>query len=159
MAYTIILAGSTREASKYAKLAGLPKGRWRFASQAASIRGLRVAEIHELPSFARRPDRHAINGELRYTKGERIQVEMPEEPVVDQGDGMGEQLTIDDAIAEAYAEEQHGSETGTPEPVQEAAPAPAPVVESPAAERKKRKPAPQAKAKKPELTVDNFLDA
>lgn len=75
--YVIVLAGSTREGRRYAKLAGLPKGRHRVVFSAKQIRHLRHAEIHELPSFKRRPDRHGINAALRYTKGERKLVEMP----------------------------------------------------------------------------------
>lgn len=75
--YVIVLAGNTREGRRYAKLAGLPKGRHRVVFSAKQIRRLRYAEIHELPSFKRRPDRHGINAALRYTKGERKLVEMP----------------------------------------------------------------------------------
>lgn len=77
--YVIVLAGSTREGRRYAKLAALPKGRHRVVFSAKQIRRLRHAEIHELPSFRRRPDRHGINAALRYTRGERLMVEMPTE--------------------------------------------------------------------------------
>lgn len=76
--YVIVLAGNSREGRRYAKLAGLPKGRHRVVYSAKQVRNLRHAEVHELPSFARRPDRHGINAALRYTRGERIQVEMPD---------------------------------------------------------------------------------
>lgn len=79
--YIIVLAGNTREGRRYAKLAGLPRGRHRVVFSAKQIRHLRSAEIHELPSFSRRLDRHGINAALRYTRGERKLVEMPDEDV------------------------------------------------------------------------------
>lgn len=99
--YIIVLAGSSQEASKYVRRAGLPRGRWRIAASAASIRGIRAAHIHALPSFHHRRDGHSILAELRYAKCEWFDVEMPgrvDAPPVDQGDGMGEQLTIEDAL-------------------------------------------------------------
>lgn len=101
MSYTIVLAENHNEANRYAKRAKLRKGQWRFPVSASALRGLRVAEIHELPSFAGRRDRHAILAELRYSRGKHIQVEMPgklAEPAVDQGDGFGQQLSIDDVL-------------------------------------------------------------
>lgn len=147
MTYVIVLAERVHEANLYAKRAGLPRGRFRFPTSAASIRGLRVAEIHELPSFSRRRDKHAIDAALRFARGERKMVEMPpklEEPPVDQGDGMGEQLTIDDLsgdtgngdnmIAEGGpVPSENGEETRAAEPSEDPAPAP---------KKRKRKPAP-----------------
>lgn len=107
--FVVVLCENAREGNTYARRAGLQRGRYRVVASASSIRGLRVAHVHELPGFAKRRDRHAINAELRWTKGERIQVEMPpaiEAPPVDQGDGMGEQLTIEDAIAETPADQK-----------------------------------------------------
>lgn len=79
MSYVIVLADRIHEANRYAKQVKLPKGRWRFPSSAGAIRGLKVAEIHELPSFAIRRDRFAIDAQLRYTRGERKLVfERPE---------------------------------------------------------------------------------
>lgn len=66
--YVVILAGTTLEAMRYANAAKLKRGRYRYALRAATIRGLRVAEVHILPGFARRLDRHAILAELRYAK-------------------------------------------------------------------------------------------
>lgn len=102
--YVVILAGTVQEGRTYARRKGLVLSRCRVVANASSVRGLRSAEIHELPSFSKRLDRHSINAQLRYVKGNgRILVEMPppiEAPPVDQGDGMGEQLTIDDALGE-----------------------------------------------------------
>jgi hypothetical protein len=86
--YVIVLAGNTREGRRYAKLAGLPKGGHRVVFSAKQIRRLRSAEIHELPSFRRRPDRHGINAALRYTRGERKLVEMPTEQMSPYGDNV-----------------------------------------------------------------------
>lgn len=75
--YVIVLAGNSREGHQYAKRAGLPKGRHRVVYSAKQVRRLRSAEIHILPSFKRRPDRHGILAALRYTRGERFDVTMP----------------------------------------------------------------------------------
>lgn len=102
--YVVVLAGSVQEGRTYARRKGLVLSRCRIVANASSVRGLRQAEIHELPSFNTRLDRHAINAQLRFVRGgERILVEMPspaEAAPVDQGDGMGQQLTIDDALGE-----------------------------------------------------------
>lgn len=82
--YVIVLAGNTREGHRYAKRMGLPRGRHRVVFSAKQIRHLRYAEIHELPSFKRRPDRHSINAALRYAKGERKLVQMPPDPEADK---------------------------------------------------------------------------
>lgn len=116
--YIIVLAGNTREGRRYAKLAGLPKGRHRVVYSAKQIRHLRSAEVHELPSFKRRPDRHAINAALRYTRGERRSVEMPADVVTDpRGPLTARQLEVAyrfnalrgiaalDAVAEEYKTE------------------------------------------------------
>jgi hypothetical protein len=99
--YVIVLAKNSQEGAVYVRRAKLPRGRWRIAASAGSIRGLRKAQVHVLPSFNDRPDRHSILAELRYAKCDFIDVEMPARPVYpakDQGDGMGEQLTIDDVL-------------------------------------------------------------
>lgn len=112
--YVVILANTPTEASAYAASKGLRPAQYRYAARASSVKGLRVAEVHELPSFAHRFDKHAINAALRYTRGERIVVSAEgwthspgrihapgvavEKPPVDQGDGMGEQLDIFDAL-------------------------------------------------------------
>lgn len=78
--YVIVLAENHREANAYAQSAQLPRGRWRFAVRASSIRGLRVAEIHELPGFSKRRDQHAINAELRFARCERTIVDAVDIP-------------------------------------------------------------------------------
>lgn len=72
--YRIILANTHTEAMEYARAKGFPRGSFRYATRAATIKGLRAAEIHELPSFALRMDKHAINAALRFARVERIQV-------------------------------------------------------------------------------------
>lgn len=63
--YVVILAENSKEASRHAVDQGLKVGKYRYAVRAQSIAGLKVAVIHELPGFARRRDKHAINAELR----------------------------------------------------------------------------------------------
>lgn len=102
--YVLVFAENIAEANTYAKRAGLPRGRYRAVGHAASIRRIQVADVHELPSFERRRDKHAIRAEIRHGRDIRyFKVEMPpkpEEPAVDQGDGMGQQLTIEQILAE-----------------------------------------------------------
>lgn len=102
--YVLVLAQTSHEGAKYVRRANLPRGRWRVVAKASSIRGIRRAEVHCLPGFHKRPDKHAILGELRYAQCEWRDVEMPgpgEAAPVDQGDGMGQQLTIEQVIADA----------------------------------------------------------
>lgn len=65
---TLILAKSPREAQSYAKLVGLRPFTYRFVTRAAAIRGIRNAEVHILPSFILRIDRHGILATLRNAK-------------------------------------------------------------------------------------------
>lgn len=99
--YVLVLAQTSHEGSKYVRRAKLPRGRWRIVARASSIQGIRKAEVHCLPGFHKRPDKHSILGVLRYAQCEWKDVEMPPREVpdaVDQGDGMGEQLTIEEAL-------------------------------------------------------------
>lgn len=100
--YILVLAKNTNEGARYIRAAKLPRGRWRNVASASSIRGIRFATIHKLPSFDQRPDRHAILAELRHAKCTFIDVEMPivETPAIDQGDGMGQQLSFDDLVTQ-----------------------------------------------------------
>lgn len=68
MAQTLILAKSILEANRYAKAAGLDRFTYRAVRSAGSIRGVRHAEVHILPSFLDRLDRHSILGALRWAK-------------------------------------------------------------------------------------------
>lgn len=76
--YIVILANTPSEAAQYAREKGLRNTEYRFAARAGSIKGLRMAEIHELPSFSRRADKHAINAALRFNKAKRIVVSFEE---------------------------------------------------------------------------------
>lgn len=67
--YTLILAASPTEAMRYAAEQGMPNRTARPVVSAAAINGLRVSTVIELPSYARRPDRFAIEAVLR--KAER----------------------------------------------------------------------------------------
>lgn len=140
--YVIILAKTPQEGSTYAKRARLPKGGYRVATRASAIKGLRVAEIHELPSFRLRVDRHAIDAALRYTRGKRLQVEMPEVDLrIHDIDEAQEAAYLEYAdrnaaaraaeAAEAFVnaltvdkEAARGEEAGATEPSEDAAPAP-----------------------------------
>lgn len=107
--YVLILAGDIHEGNQYAKRVGLPRFAYRAVSSAGSIKGIRSADVHILPSFHGRRDRFAILSQFRWAPDIRkFDVEMPEapeEPAIDQGDGMGQQLTIDDAIESAAVDE------------------------------------------------------
>ena len=65
---TLILAKSITEANSYAKLAGLQRFTYRSVRSAGAIRGVRDAEVHILPSFTVRLDRHAILAALTWAK-------------------------------------------------------------------------------------------
>lgn len=107
--YIIILAGSKAEGYRYARRSGIPARQCRIPLYAKQIVGLRVADIHVLPSFKEAPHRHSLLAALRQVRGHGvdlkfIDVEMPEPleaPPVDQGDGFGEQLTIDQLVDQA----------------------------------------------------------
>jgi len=64
----LILAKSPIEASRYAKLVDLPRFTYRYVARAGTIRGVRSAEVHVLPSFLNRLDRHGILAALRLAK-------------------------------------------------------------------------------------------
>ena len=68
MKYTVILANTMRQAMEHAKQEKLPKGRFRYAAHPSSIHGLRTANVHVLPEFGKRRDKHAILAKLRYAK-------------------------------------------------------------------------------------------
>lgn len=110
MQYIVILAGGHNEAMVYAQSRGLKVGTYRYATRAATIRGLRNAVIHELPSFKNRIDRHSIEAALRYAQHlERIQIEDWEWPVVPRPSDLpapehltsrvGEQMDLMDELA------------------------------------------------------------
>lgn len=108
--YVLVLARNSHQGATYAKRARLTRGRYRVVASASSIQGLRRAHVHILPDFDKRPDRHAILSVLRHAHCEFFTVDMParlDSPPTDQGDGMGEQLTIEDAIESANLIEQH----------------------------------------------------
>lgn len=79
---TLILAGSFREASIYARARGLRF--YRFASSAAAVENFSAQRVVELPGFARRADRHALIAVAnRVTRrgGEWVKDEYIPEPV------------------------------------------------------------------------------
>jgi hypothetical protein len=110
--YILILAKNAKQAVTYAKRAGLPNFSYRCVASAGSVTGITSADVHILPEFHTRPDRHRIFAALRYSRDiDYYDVEMPdllEAPAVDQGDGMGEQLSIDDVLEE----DQHMARLG-----------------------------------------------
>lgn len=79
---TLILAGSFREASVYARARGLRH--YRYAASATAVENFHAQRIVELPGFARRADRHALNGIAARLAGrgvERLRDEYVPEPV------------------------------------------------------------------------------
>jgi hypothetical protein len=62
---TLILARNPREAGSYAASMGIPRQHFRAVQKAAAIRGIRNAEVHLLPGFLERRDRHGIMQALR----------------------------------------------------------------------------------------------
>lgn len=77
--YVIVLAANPQESHRYARRAGIPARNYRAPASAASVRGIQSADVHRLPSFATRRDRHAIMAELRYARDiTYIDVEMPQ---------------------------------------------------------------------------------
>lgn len=69
MQQTIILSKSNRESGNYAKAVGIDRFTYRHGRNAAQIRATRRAEVHILPSFLTRMDRHAILASLAWAKG------------------------------------------------------------------------------------------
>lgn len=68
MTQILILASSTTEANRYAKLVELPRFSYRYVARAGTIHGnLRRAEVHVLPSFLERRDRHRVLSALQWT--------------------------------------------------------------------------------------------
>ena len=66
--YRVILCNDYREGHAYAVSQGFRHGNFRVASRAGTIKGLRVAEVHQLPSFEHRRDKHSILAALRYAR-------------------------------------------------------------------------------------------
>lgn len=104
--FVVILAKSKAEGYRYAKRADIPARYHRIPTRASQVVGVRAADIHILPSFQTAPQRHSILRGLAQARGHGVDlvymdVEMPpkpEVPVADQGDGMGQQLTIDEML-------------------------------------------------------------
>jgi hypothetical protein len=104
--FVLVLAKSAQQAATYARRCGFTAGRYRAVASASSIRGIQVADAHILPEFYDRRDSHAILSEIRWARDvPKMHVAMPpaaEAPAKDQGDGMGEQLSIDDLEPVGY---------------------------------------------------------
>lgn len=64
----LVLSGSNRETQAYAKHLGVRPTAVQHAFGANNVRGVTLSEIHELPSFSSRRDRHAILAALRYLR-------------------------------------------------------------------------------------------
>lgn len=134
MPQTLVLARSITEANRYAKAVGLPRFSYRAVRNAGAIRGVRHAEVHLLSTFLDRLDRHAIMAALRHARTlEVFYVDVHDFPdllpgrapdgeavlstyVEDQGDGMGPQITIEEAIAETEALAQQLKDAGVDHP-------------------------------------------
>lgn len=70
----LILGRSIRHANAYARVAGLERG-YRPVVSAGQVRNTRNAELHILPSFLTRPDRHSILAALRHSRLEVFYVD------------------------------------------------------------------------------------
>lgn len=111
MPQTLILAKNISEANAYARFIGLPRFSYRAVRDAGAIRGIRNARVIRLSSFAKRPDRHAINAALRHAKTLQVEdVDLAE--LREQGFGVAKTRDTfvdlrppmsDDVLAEAYA--------------------------------------------------------
>jgi hypothetical protein len=60
VAQIIILTGTVQEAARYTRETDLPRGRFIAPMSASQIDGVVPSEVHVLPGFRRRRDRHAI---------------------------------------------------------------------------------------------------
>jgi hypothetical protein len=98
--HILVVAKDSREGRKYVKRADLPNFTYRIVRAAASIQGIQSVDVHLVDGFEQRPDAGSILAQLRWGRDiVYYSVAMPEAleaPATDQGDGMGEQLTIDD---------------------------------------------------------------
>lgn len=159
--YVVVLANNTREAMRYAAAAKLPRGSFRYAAKASTIRRLRVAEVHILPEFHKRLDRHAILAELRYAKATYVEISAEQYRQLTEAYPLERAATIAArylAISNALDTEEEapsGEEARAPEPSED--PAPAEKVESPAVKRKTRAPKPPAAAKPVVADTDGFF--
>ena len=94
--HILILAKNARQGAQYAKRADLPNFTYRVVRQAASITGIQSVDVHMIDGWEKRSDSGAILAKLRWARDiEYFSVSMPPEPVIDAGDGMGEQLALD----------------------------------------------------------------
>lgn len=65
---TLILARNPREAGSYAASMGIARQHFRAVQKAEGIRSVRNAEVHLLPGFLERRDRHGILQALRASR-------------------------------------------------------------------------------------------
>lgn len=99
--YVLVLSGSIGEGNTYAKRVGLERFSYRAIGARKQVQNIQVADVHILPSFHKRPDKHAILGELRWGRDIVYKdVEMPPAPPREGDDRYGEQLTIDEILSE-----------------------------------------------------------
>lgn len=114
---TLILASSIREASEYAQLAGLTKFTWRYAFNGEHVRGTKADHVIELPGFATKPDRWAIETHVKVIlRNSGVVREMVSADVIDelksatvsapesQWRGVGEQLALFDDLGASKPE-------------------------------------------------------
>lgn len=107
---TLILAKSITEANDYARLAGLERFSYRAVRSAGAIKGVRNAEVHVLPTFTERLDRHAILAALQWARTLEVFYVDPEDlktPLTE------EELEAARLAAEAAEAERRAQETGT----------------------------------------------
>lgn len=120
---TLILAGSFREASDYARARGLRH--YRFASSAAAVEHFQAQAVVELPGYARRADKHALNAianravrrGAKWTKDEHVLPPAPE-PTMTEKARLADYKFGDVPVTEAFTElEQAASRRISAEPV------------------------------------------
>lgn len=115
--HILVLAQTPSEAHTYARRANLPNFTYRAVSSAGQIRNVQVVDVHVLPNFEKRRDRHAIRAALRHGRDIRwYDVEMP--PPAPRPDGLfppGEQLDllnlVDEQAADLAARDRAGELT------------------------------------------------
>lgn len=121
--HILILAPNARQGAKYAKHSNLPNFTYRVIRSASSITGIQSVDVHLVDGFESRPDAGAILARLRWARDiAYYSVEMPPEPIKDQGDGMGEQIEIDFNSPEPAAESPVHEDEASANDVAERAP-------------------------------------
>lgn len=102
-----ILARTMKEAHEYAReTLGLAHGRYRIINSPSTIKSVRGVELYLVPGWKNRFDRFAMQGAIRWTRMEVIDVEaQAEEPAPDGLNPPGVQQTLADGADPALVAE------------------------------------------------------